>query len=109
MYNYCRECGEFFKEPNYRHEKELHTEVGAYEEWDVPTCPFCGSEDLEDAYTCECCGEPHSLDPYGLCKECEAELRNAVMDIASDMRSRNPAITYGTMVDILNIFLEKED
>lgn len=80
----CSECGEIFTPEN------LHTKVvsgyyesdlGVYSQFDSHTyyydeiscCPFCDSENYEEGYMCEECGEfiEHFEDEInGICIEC---------------------------------------
>lgn len=72
---YCENCGQFVLEgdleKSYEHHSELNGMGGiTYETFYV--CPHCGSDEIEDAYECEMCGEPTlSLD---YCEECTTEV-----------------------------------
>lgn len=71
MKYYCHDCGRTFDED------EEDIICVAEQTWDSPAeyegrCPYCGSEDYEEAKVCEFCGEP--IDPdtkLNFCEDCE--------------------------------------
>ena len=73
---YCNDCGEIFDERDASYRKaELEDSVEAWQS--IMICPCCGSEELEEAGTCERCGEPiPPEDRY--CECCEGDLYGIV-------------------------------
>lgn len=58
-------------------------DMGVYEEphgEETGVCPYCGSEDIEEALRCELCGEAHLPDELhdGWCDDCIAEYNNDI-------------------------------
>ena len=72
---YCNECMNFFGKDEVGFKREYHPEIGGnfYETFLV--CPHCGSDDYEDAYECEICGEPTLTE---ICDECKHEVLDAI-------------------------------
>lgn len=68
---WCTDCEEFFAEDEGGTTKEYHNEIDGdfYEEF--ITCPCCGSTDIEEAHTCEVCGEPTR--ETSICDNCKME------------------------------------
>lgn len=56
----CKDCGNFFKEPN---RTPMEEDTGYVEQ----TCPHCGSDYFEEAHACPICGEPTTED---FCQGC---------------------------------------
>ena len=67
---YCKDCGEVFEEPVVIRDDPSPAGVdlpsGYYE---YHTCPYCESDDIEEAEVCACCGEWFGGDG-NLCEEC---------------------------------------
>ena len=84
-YWHCLECNEIIPRDELRivREEERHYWLD-----DCPVevnyicfCPYCGSEELEEAEYCEGCGDPYGpdeLDADGLCVTCRAKLETAM-------------------------------
>lgn len=70
---YCHNCGEVAENavmpPTYRN--------GLPTKDEFPTCPACGSDDIDEAVRCKLCGEyTASVDlSSGVCPKCEVDLR----------------------------------
>jgi hypothetical protein len=69
----CNDCGEVFEEFKEVCEAHPYGMGSAYETWCV--CPYCESNDFDEAEECECCGEafPKKSLTDGLCEECYEE------------------------------------
>ena len=73
---YCNDCNELFLD------SEAESRPTVLEDgkppWErVMLCPFCGSEDLDEADSCERCGEPIPPGEH-LCECCEDDLYGIV-------------------------------
>lgn len=66
----CLHCGHEFEEPHNRYNKRWSDSDDS-----EPTCPNCGSEDIEEALVCEECGAVKSSDDIinGICSGCLTE------------------------------------
>lgn len=76
---YCKDCGEVFSEPETKTETWYEEVWGAMQPFSetICKCPHCGSEDIDDAVSCDNCGEyfnPNDLDENCYCKACAEEL-----------------------------------
>lgn len=80
MMYYCEDCGEIFDEDDIKYEDESFQ----VEYWGSMVtcpassahCPYCNSEDIDEASKCDECGEyfnPDDLDEDGLCEDCREE------------------------------------
>ena len=80
MMYYCEHCGEIFDEDDIKYEDESFL----VEYWGSMVtcpcysshCPYCNSEDIDEASKCDECGEyfnPDDLDEDGLCEHCREE------------------------------------
>ena len=85
MKYYCYDCGSLIDED------ELHTRTVEYshgELVDEAICPYCGSDEVDEAETCALCGEAMPEKLGECCEDCEIELaayfRNTVEAIAKD-------------------------
>ena len=72
---YCSDCGEYMYGEEARCLiREPHPELDGcpMETMAVLRCPYCGSDDLQEAPACEDCGEqfPESELRDGLCPDC---------------------------------------
>ena len=84
MKYYCYDCGKIMDED------ELLTKTVEYshgELVDEAICPYCGSDEVDEAKVCELCGEAMPTDKLGeCCEDCEIELgayfRKMVEDVA---------------------------
>ena len=74
----CRECGAVSEELHRKCFDDLDTMFQGY----TMVCPFCHSDEVEDAVECEKCGKYVAEDELteGLCTECEIDIRNKVFD-----------------------------
>lgn len=79
--NICTDCGHAFSDDEMETGKAFVGYMGsapAYESYGK--CPFCGSDDIEEAYECESCGEYFADGEIGrysgvyICAECKKEL-----------------------------------
>lgn len=98
---YCNDCCEFFRE------EEADTRDARLEDslrpWEkVMMCPYCGSEDLEEAGTCRRCGGP-CLPGEDLCDVCEGDLYGIVNSAVENVGGE-----YLKAKDILFDYLERE-
>lgn len=74
----CAECGEIFDEDEAKTIYERDTGEGGYGNviWSYDLCPFCGSEDLEEARECPICGEYHGGES-DVCDTCLEDIETA--------------------------------
>ena len=88
MMYYCKDCGELFDEDDIVEEDESFP----VEYWgSIVTCPcysshcpYCNSNDIEEAPKCDKCGEyfsPDDLDEDGLCEDCREENKEEKDDV----------------------------
>ena len=74
MKYYCTDCQSIIDED------ELLTRTEDYGEGnyvDFAVCPYCGSDEVDEAKTCELCGEAFNPDELGnFCDECWIDLGN---------------------------------
>lgn len=92
-YYYCENCKELF--PDYDVECKTEEDVHWWLD-DKPSqtfyfyyCPYCHSEDIAEAPTCEECGDwflPDELDDDGLCANCREELNRLAAEYLKDER-----------------------
>lgn len=81
---YCPDCKNHFEEDELYCEKEYETLDGrTYVTGEYTYCPYCGSDDYEEAKECECCGEwigesAMHVDFDNICSNCVHE---AIKDI----------------------------
>ena len=69
---YCNNCNEIFEESAAHSRPAVEEDSLPPWEW-VAVCPYCGSEDLDEASFCERCGEP--IPPgESLCDCCRDDL-----------------------------------
>lgn len=79
MFFYCEECCEIFSDEEAEHrDAELGDSVPKGTK--IAICPYCGSDDLIEADTCERCGTPIVPGEH-LCDGCEGDLYGAVQNI----------------------------
>lgn len=81
--NKCKNCGEVFSDDNIKREYSTYGDIYGLEQGlgnDTPTtiyhCPNCNSIEIEDAKTCEECGEwflEEELNENDLCKDCRKD------------------------------------
>lgn len=67
----CGNCGHAFETALQAHEP--HPELDGCPSEIFCVCPRCGSGDIENARTCDICGEWYPVDAlpsYGLCRKC---------------------------------------
>ena len=70
---YCRDCGNAFDFDDAHTEREYQGAYpqGVYVNWYY--CPYCRSDDFDEAVICECCDE-YSIDLVdGFCPDCQKE------------------------------------
>lgn len=80
---YCNCCGAFLKLEELDTRREVHGELDSNDPWNYETwlvCPNCQSDELEDAYACEICGEPTLTEICDHCKETLIEKFNEFKD-----------------------------
>ena len=78
-YVYCCNCNEIFNEAD-ADSRPAELEDGREYGSKIMLCPYCGSEELEEAGICERCGTPILPDEH-LCECCEDDLYGAVQNI----------------------------
>lgn len=67
----CNCCGEVVDD--LKEVREFMGYYGSAPAYDSDyVCPYCGSDDLDEAEECECCGEYHRVDELtnGVCDDC---------------------------------------
>jgi len=72
---YCDNCKQFVLEDELEREYEHHSELSGMGGVTCETfyvCPHCGSDEIDDAYECEICGEPTTSLDY--CDDCRTEV-----------------------------------
>lgn len=83
---YCNNCNEIFAESEARGRKPRLEDSMSPWEW-IAICPYCGSEELEEAGTCERCGEPIPPGHY-YCEACNDDLHfivdHAIGEVGGD-------------------------
>lgn len=76
MYYYCNDCNEIMSDSELDSRPcELGDSLPPGSR--VGICPYCGSEDLVEASTCDRCGTPIPPDEH-LCDNCEGDLYGIV-------------------------------
>ena len=83
----CSECGEIFDEDEAKTIYERDTGEGGYGSviWSYDVCPFCGSEDLEEARECPICGEWHDPDSGELCEDCKKDIKALWLNLLENL------------------------
>ena len=76
MCYYCNDCNNMFEESE-ADSRPTRLEDSRPKGGFVMLCPYCGSDDLEEASYCERCGEPIPPDEH-LCDVCEGDLYGIV-------------------------------
>ena len=109
---YCTNCREYFQEEDAGTDKEL---LGEY--WGAPayreyaTCPWCGSDQIEEAKRCAVCGGWKPDDLKDFCEGCLTEIYDSIWQIYDDLRTENPEAKTGdildAMIDAFDEFIEK--
>ena len=79
MIYYCNDCCEFIEEQDLD-SRPCELEDGLPRGTKISLCPYCGSEDLEEADFCERCGTPIPPDEH-LCQDCEDDLGYGVRSL----------------------------
>ena len=74
MYH-CKDCGEYFAEPNVLEDREVGYAVGI--------CPWCDSDDIEETYKCKCCGDEKADYSGGFCPHCMEELTEELNELSN--------------------------
>lgn len=94
----CNRCGSLFDEPIVRGER--HREVDFNDMEYFYHCPYCGSENYDEAGMCEKCGEYHSNDGP-LCEDCREDLMFEIRGLGDKYR-----ITEDQLKDVLEEIIE---
>lgn len=94
----CNKCGEVFDEPESREETLSYDPV--YKEY-YNVCPYCGSEDFEDATLCSVCGNEYITDG-DYCEFCKSEMSERISKLITETEREYNA-DYKTVKDM---FLE---
>lgn len=68
----CHDCGEAFNEPKI--ETWVERQDGDPVRYRLLFCPYCGSEDIDEAEECSECGEYHFELFNGICAGCLKDL-----------------------------------
>ena len=92
MMFYCNNCNEIFAESEARGRKPRLEDSMSPWEW-IAICPYCGSEELGEAGTCERCGEPIPPDEH-LCECCHDDLYGIVDTAIKEARGREVLFDY---------------
>ena len=81
----CKDCGGFFEEPLYRKEYGPRDADALFGYELYSHCPYCGSEDIEEADECRSCGE---YIPQGqtVCENCREDILQGMLEMADDMK-----------------------
>lgn len=78
----CKDCGEVFEEPVVVYDDPSPQGVslprGAYE---FRSCPYCDSDNIDEAEVCVCCGEYYNPEDGIVCKECSDGIKEELEDI----------------------------
>ena len=98
----CIDCDAEFHRPEYRREHENHPEVeGPYrEEWEVPLCPECGSEYIEEGEVCLWCGIRWASIDY--CDDCIS-----LMTEEATFLGKRYTHSYQETLDFIEAFLQR--
>ena len=87
---YCCDCGKYFEEEELVSETVWsHSNYIGFGGWYPETtdrCPYCGGEDIEDAYECEICGEPTLIE---VCDKCKNEVYTALEKFFDDFAKKH--------------------
>lgn len=73
----CNDCGYEFEDA-VRTVLDYHSEVGGWPEYEY-TCPGCGSENFDEAFTCSCCDTVCSTNeeyPGEICDKCAHDIQS---------------------------------
>lgn len=83
----CLGCGGAFEEPEVRASAEVLDIAGEPVRLKYYACPFCGSDEIEDASCCALCGVFASQEDLagGLCGACIEELRRKVKNFTASL------------------------
>lgn len=83
----CLGCGGAFEEPEVRASAEVLDVAGEPVRLKYYACPFCGSDEIEEASRCALCGEqqPEPELRGGLCPVCIEELRRKVKNFTASL------------------------
>lgn len=84
MKYYCNDCNEFFSDEDAA-SRPTELEDSRPQGERVMLCPYCGSEDYDEAAYCERCGEPIPPDEH-LCDVCEGDLYGIVQGAIESFR-----------------------
>lgn len=101
---FCKDCGEIFDESEVVvvHDDPSPEGVSlAPGHYDIDTCPWCGSDWLEEAYQCECCGKWHYGENERFCFDCLPELDSAVNELIKRIQIRWKKEHFGQAKEIL--------
>ena len=98
----CLDCDEEFVEPDYRFEHDDHPEVEgpAREEWEIPLCPECGSEYLDDGVMCRWCETRWASIDY--CDDCIS-----LMTEEATFLGKRYTHSYQETLDFIEAFLQR--
>ena len=83
-YYYCHDCDEIFNEAE-ADSRLAELEDSRPKGTRILLCPYCGSEELEEAGACERCGAPILPDEH-LCDCCEDELGYGVRSLIESFK-----------------------
>lgn len=93
----CRKCNETFTEDD----RERGYTRGA-DDFTNDSCPYCGSESIMDAITCELCDE-YSVDR--LCEECKKDITKKLEELTTFVLPSVEAQEY--LIEIFRNWEEK--
>ena len=105
---YCTGCEQFFDEDDAGEDREQLGEywgAPAYREYAV--CPYCGSDQIEEAHRCKLCGEwiPYSGDDY--CEECSDRVFDMYCLMLLDLETKNPGAARKDVLELMNTGFER--
>ena len=74
----CRECGRTFTAPKVRTEYTGVSSEVWHEKFEYDTCPYCGSDEVQEAVRCDYCGE---WSEDWTCEDCKVTISKFLTNI----------------------------
>ena len=97
----CKSCGEHFDDPDVKKEYTGVSSEGYHEYFEVGHCPYCGSDDIEEAEKCRICGEWFYSDGKEFCNNCLEDLSKELYGIQAKY-----TIDFETLQDWIGDYFE---
>ena len=99
---YCTECEQFFDEEDAITKMEKLGEF--YNHYSA--CPYCGSEQIENAHRCLLCGEwmPDGIHDY--CEECRNKALDMYTIMLLELETKNPGAERKDVLELMNAEFE---